>query len=616
MNFLNEIISAFQKAMTESYGIETAKEEILINITKKEFTGDYTIVTFPFTKTTKVSPEELGRKIGEWLKSNCTFVKDFNVIKGFLNLVLEDSFWFEQLKTIHSNEKYGNNEKRSQKVLVEFASPNTNKPIHLGHIRNILLGWSTSKILEADGYDVKRVQIINDRGIAICKSMLAWKKYGEGKTPEQAGIKGDHYVGDFYVMFENKFQDEYKSWQESEAGKKLLAEKNIADDDKIKDFFKGNKNNYFNQYSVIGKEARDMLLAWEANDAETINLWKMMNGWVYDGFETTYNALGVNFDKNYYESDTYLLGKNAVEVGLERGVFEQEADGSVWCDMTDVGMDRKIVLRSDGTSVYITQDIGTAMKRYEDFATEKMIYTVADEQDYHFKVLFEILKRLKEPYADGLYHLSYGMVDLTTGKMKSREGNVVDADDLIKEVIETATENSSERGELNELTKEDQEKIIRQIAMSALKYFIIKVQPKKRMTFNPVESLDMQGQTGPYIQNAFVRVKSLFRKGGIETLNIESQNPEQIEEIEKELIKLLLSYPEKIREASAEYDPSTIANFCYALAKEFHRYWHEVRILSAATEEDKNFRLLLCSNVGKVLGHGMNLLGIEMVERM
>lgn len=616
MNFLKEIISAFQQALSQSYGIVSKDEDILVNITKKEFIGDYTIVTFPFTKVTKVSPEELGNKIGEWLKTNCDLVKDFNVIKGFLNLELRDSFWFQQLNEIHLNDQYGNSPKRNKKVLVEYASPNTNKPIHLGHIRNVLLGWSVSNILKADGYDVTKVQVINDRGIAICKSMLAWKKYGEGKTPKDAGVKGDHFVGDFYVLFENKFQEEYKTWQQSGNGQQLLLEKNINDEEKIKEFFKTYKNTYFNEKSIIGKEAREMLLLWEASDKETMDLWKMMNGWVYEGFDVTFKSLGVSFDKNYYESETYLLGKDAVEVGLQRGVFEKEADGSVWCDMTDVGMDRKIVLRSDGTSVYITQDLGTAMKRYEDFSVEKMIYTVADEQDYHFKVLFEILKRLKEPYAAGLYHLSYGMVDLTTGKMKSREGNVVDADDLVTEVINTATENSSERGELNELTQEEQQKIVRQIAMSALKYFILKVQPKKRMTFNPQESLDMQGQTGPYIQNAFVRVKSIFRKGSIDLLNTSGQGPQQIEDIEKDLIKLLLSYPEKVSEAANQYDPSTIANYCYALAKEFHRYWHEVRILSAATEEEKNFRLLLCKNVGKVLEHGMNLLGIEMVERM
>jgi arginyl-tRNA synthetase len=459
------------------------------------------------------------------------------------------------------------------------------------------------------------VQIINDRGIAICKSMLAWQKFGEGKTPQNTGIKGDHFVGDFYVLFENKFQEEYQSWQTTNDANELLKSKKISED-KVSEFFKGYKNQYFNENSTLGKEARELLLKWEAGDDEAVNLWKMMNGWVYEGFDTTYNALEVNFHKNYYESDTYLLGKNAVEVGLERGVFVKENDGSVWCDMTDIGMDRKIVLRSDGTSVYITQDLGTAMKRYEDFGTEKMIYTVADEQDYHFKVLFEILKRLKEPYATGLYHLSYGMIDLTTGKMKSREGNVVDADDLINEVIQTASANAQERGELNELSNEQQKEIVRKIAMSALKFFIIKVQPKKRMTFNPEESLDMQGQTGPYVLNAYVRVSSLFRKGGNE-INLHNHlRPNNIETIEKDIIKLILSYPDKIKEAADQYDPSTIANYCYALAKDFHRYWHEVRILSADNIQDKEFRLVLSYLTGQILKSGMNLLGIEMVDRM
>ncbi len=614
MNFQQQIASAFIDSMQSIYAIEVKETEVLISLTKKEFTGDYTIVLFPFTKSTKDSPENIGQKIGHSLVESVDFISGFNVIKGFLNLEMSDSFWIDQLKDIKDQEQYGSLPKNGQKVMVEYSSPNTNKPLHLGHIRNILLGWSTSKILEANGYEVIKTQIINDRGIAICKSMLAWQKYGNGDTPESSNMKSDHFVGDYYVTFESKFQEEYKAWQETVVAKNIVAEKNVPQE-AIGDYFKNFKNTYFNEHSQLGKEAREMLHAWEAGEPETKALWKKMNEWVYKGFEDTYQRLAVNFHKNYYESETYLLGKEAVNEGLARKVFEQDADTSVWVDLTDIGMDRKIVLRSDGTSVYMTQDLGTAMTRYKDFGVNKMIYTVADEQDYHFKVLFEILKRLGEPYADGLYHLSYGMVDLTTGKMKSREGTVVDADDLMDEVISEAAENSKERGELVELSKEDQLDIFTKIGMGALKFFILKVQPKKRMTFNPQESLDMQGQTGPYIQNAFVRIQSLFRKNNSAS-NSNIDSPSQVQEAEKEVMKLLLAYPETIKEAGKNYDPSSIANYSYALAKEFHRFYHELRILGAATEEEKNFRLHISEMTGKVLKHSMNLLGIVMPDRM
>ena len=476
------------------------------------------------------------------------------------------------------------------------------------------MGWSVTRILEACGYEVIKTQVINDRGIAICKSMLSWLKFGEGVTPSEAGVKSDHFVGNYYVIFETKFQEEYKDWQESEPGQQLLKEKNI-DLENASAFFKEYKNQYFNLHSTLGKEAREMLQQWEAGDPSVIALWRKMNDWVYQGFESTYTKLGVSFDKNYYESETYLLGKETVAIGLEKGVFQKEDDNSVWIDLTDVGMDRKIVLRSDGTSVYITQDIGTAMLRYKDFGTEKMIYTVADEQDYHFKVLFEILKRLREPYADGLYHLNYGMVDLTTGKMKSREGTVVDADDLMAEVINEAAAGSSERGELANLNKVEQEAIITKIGMAALKFFILKVQPRKRMTFDPKESLDMQGQTGPYIQNAYVRIQSIFRKGGSFSLQ-EQAIPELLEPSEKSLLTMLYSFSEVVNEAGKTYDPSHLANFCYVLAKEFHRFYHEVRILGAATENEKNFRLGICQMTALVLEKGMKMLGIDMPDRM
>jgi arginyl-tRNA synthetase len=615
MNFQEKISIAFISALKEIYEIDVNSTDVLINLTKKEFTGDYTIILFPFTKSTKDSPENIGLKTGQKIVDKVDFVSSFNVIKGFLNLEMNKTFWIEQLELMHKTNDYGQAQSNGQKVLVEFSSPNTNKPLHLGHIRNILLGWSTSRILEANGYEVIKTQIINDRGIAICKSMLAWKKYGEGKTPASEKIKSDHFVGHYYVQFEVKFQEEYKAWQKTEQAMTLLKEKNVPES-ATDEYFKNFKNNYFNEYSALGKESREMLQSWEAGDADTIDLWKKMNGWVYDGFNTTYKNLKVDFHKNYYESDTYLLGKETVTEGLSRGVFEQDADNSVWIDLTDIGMDRKIVLRSDGTAVYMTQDLGTAMLRYKDFGVNKMIYTVADEQDYHFKVLFEILKRLKEPYASGLHHLSYGMVDLTTGKMKSREGTVVDADDLIAEVIAEAEHNSGERGELSELSIEDQKATYNMIGLGALKFFILKVNPKKRMTFNPQESLDMQGQTGPYIQNAFVRIQSLFRKHAADLKAADNNTLPQIHEAEKELLKLLLAFPETITEAGKSYDPSTIANYCYALAKEFHRFYHDVRILGAETEVEKNFRLTLSELTGKVLNKGMFLLGIEMPNRM
>ena len=477
------------------------------------------------------------------------------------------------------------------------------------------MGWSCSKILAANGYDVIKTQVINDRGIAVCKSMLAWQKFGNGATPESTSVKGDHFVGDFYVRFETEFKKEFELFQKSPQGIELLATQRKAEqDDDI--FWKEYKNKYFNEYSLLGAEAKEMLLKWESGDEDTKSLWQTMNAWVYTGFNATYDKLGVNFDSLYYESDTYLLGKKAVEDGLVKGVFYRQDDGSVWVNLEDVGMDRKIVLRSDGTSVYMTQDIGTAQQRYEDFSVDKMVYTVADEQDYHFKVLFEILKRLGEPYAEGLHHLSYGMVDLPTGKMKSREGTVVDADDLVEEVINEARNMSSERGEITALPKDEQEDILRKIGMAALKFFIIKVQPKKRMIFDPKESVDMQGQTGPYIQNAYVRIQSIKRKAGKDILEDGWTMYVDLEEPEKALIKHLLIFPNVVKEAGEQYDPSSIANFAYNLAKAFHRFYHDVRILNAETEEAKAFRSKLSEEVGKVLFTAFDLLGIEMPDRM
>ena len=608
------------QAVAQLYGETVLAKQVQVSATRKEFEGDYTVVTFPFTRVAKKKPEEIGEDLGNYLVANVKEVKAFNVIKGFLNLVIDDAFWTGFLEQIYDQPNYGQHEPRDEKVMVEFSSPNTNKPLHLGHIRNILLGWSTSKILSAAGYDTIRVQVVNDRGIAICKSMLAWQKFGNGETPESVGEKSDHFVGRYYVFFEKKFQEEYKTWQQTPEAQAIFAEKRKKDQDEAA-FFKAFKNAYFNDFSQLGAEAREMLRQWEAGDPDTVALWKQMNGWVYEGFEKTYQRLGVEFDKYYYESDTYLLGKDIIQDGLERGIFYKKDDGSVWIDLTDAKLDEKIVLRSDGTSVYITQDMGTARLRYEDFGAKRMIYVVADEQNYHFQVLFETLKRLGEPYAEGLYHLSYGMVDLPTGKMKSREGTVVDADDLIAEVIAEAKENSKERDTLSDLSGEKQAEILRKVGMAALKFFIIKVTPQKRMVFDPKESVDLQGQTGPYVQNAYVRIQSVLRKAdelGIRNAELGSHSKDYVtlETDEKDLIAQLYAFPALIEEAAQTYDPSVIANYCYNLAKAYHKFYHDYSILKAESEAARAFRIKLCQAIGHVLAFGMDLLGIEMPERM
>ncbi|MBK8517510.1 MAG: arginine--tRNA ligase [Saprospiraceae bacterium] len=614
MDFLCDVKLKFVEGIKNCFDLDIHPDEVTINETRKEFKGDYTIVIFPLVKIIKKSPKEIGDKLGQWMVANATIIRDFETVQGFINFTFIDSFWQVVFSAITMNDRYGYKPLNGKKVMVEFSSPNTNKPLHLGHIRNILLGWSCSKILEANGYEVIKTQVINDRGIAICKSMLAWKKFGKGQTPASSGIKGDHFVGDFYVMFEKAFQEEYAVFQNSDSGLKFYESNKEGNGDKAS-FFSDYKNRYFNENSQLGTEAKQMLLDWESGSPEIMALWKQMNQWVYEGFDITYQALGVSFDTLYYESETYLLGKKAVDEGLDKGVFYRLDDGSVWVDLEDAGMDKKIVLRSDGTAVYMTQDIGTAQQRYNDYGIDKMVYTVADEQDYHFKVLFEILKRLKEPFADGLFHLSYGMIDLPTGKMKSREGTVVDADDLIAEVIQEARDMSSERGEIAVLSNEKQEEILKQIGLAALKFFIIKVQPQKRMIFDPKESVDMQGQTGPYIQNAFVRIQSIKRKAA-DLQTDDYKNYTEIHEQEKSLIKQLVNFPEVVRLAGETYEPSSIANYAYVLAKEFHRFYHDIRILNAETEEAKAFRVNLSNEVGQVLYKSFNLLGIEMPERM
>jgi arginyl-tRNA synthetase len=614
MNIVQLIQQSIVEGVKALYDANIAASEVTLSTTRKEFTGDYTVVTFAFTRYVKKKPEDIGQELGQYVVDHNAYVHGFNVIKGFLNLEVSVDYWLNFLKETYANQQYGLHPRNGQKVMVEFCSPNTNKPLHLGHIRNILLGWSVHKILEAAGYETVRVQIINDRGIAICKSMLAWQKYGAGATPESTGMKSDKFVGHYYVLFDKKFQEEYQIWQKTLAGQAIFTEK-AKDDQDEPTFFKSYKDLYFNNFSMLGAEAREMLLRWEAHDEATVALWKRMNNWVYAGFGATFEQLGVVFDKLYYESETYLLGRSIVEQGLEKGVFYRLEDGSVWIDLEDVKMDKKLVLRKDGTSVYITQDIGTAQLRNQDYGMDKMVYVVGDEQIYHFQVLFETLKRLGEPYAGGLYNLAYGMVDLPTGKMKSREGTVVDADDLIAEVVNEAKINSQERGALNELPAEEQAQIIHQIGLAALKFFIIKVHPKKRMVFDPKESVDMQGQTGPYIQNAYVRIQSVLRKVEAQDLDLASEYKE-IDVVEKDLVAEIHQFPDVILQAAAEYDPSLIANYCFGLAKSFHRFYHDFSILRADSEAAKAFRLQLSQVTGQVLRCGMDLLGIEMPERM
>ncbi len=602
---IKEIELAAAEAVKELYQLDISPRDLLVTPTKKEHTGDYTLVTFALAKTLRQSPPQIAAAIGEHIQRTRSWVNGIEIIQGFLNISLGTEFWTAVLQQMSSQPDFWKPSHSTEKVLVEFASPNTNKPLHLGHIRNILLGWSMYKILSACGHQVKRVQIVNDRGIAICKSMVAWDQYSHGLTPDEAGIKSDHFVGDWYVRFEIEFVAEYKSWQMTGEAKQLFNNRKDQALTEI-EFFKEYKNTYFNTGSKLGKAARDMLLKWEAHDADTLDLWRKMNGWVYAGFDETYRKLGVNFDKLYFESDTYLLGKDIIEDGVNSGVFYKKDDGSVWVDLTEAGLDHKLLLRSDGTSVYMTQDLGTAEKRYEEFGAERMVYVVADEQNYHFSALFAIMSKLGVPYAKGLHHLSYGMVDLPEGKMKSREGTVIDADDIMMDVIEEAEIAASAR----EVTDPE---IIRRIGMAALKFFIIKVDARKRMTFDPKASVDLQGQTGPYIQNAYVRIQSILRKATEVTGNYEGY---VLNEDEKMLLNYLSQCRQVIDAAAKEYNPALVANYAYALAKEYHRYYHDVKVLQAETGSARAFRLILIRLISDVLEHTMDLLGIEMQERM
>ncbi|MFZ1677483.1 MAG: arginine--tRNA ligase [Saprospiraceae bacterium] len=604
-DILKEIINVAIEGVSEIYQVDISSSDLLVTPTKKEHKGDFTLVTFSLAKALRQSPPQIAASLGEYFQRSMKWVSDTEVVQGFLNISLSSSYWSSVLDEMVKEPDYWKPVHASEKVLVEFSSPNTNKPLHLGHIRNILLGWATYKMFVAAGYDVKRVQIVNDRGIAICKSMLSWKKFGEGQTPESAGMKSDHFVGEWYVRFEKEFSKEYKTWQQTAEALEIFKtrkEQELTEEE----FFKSYKNQYFNLFSLLGAVAKEMLLKWEAHDPETIQLWKKMNSWVYAGFEETYKKLGVEFDKLYFESDTYLLGKDIIEEGVRRKVFYQKDDGSIWVDLTSQGLDHKLLLRKDGTSVYMTQDLGTAQKRYDEFGAERMVYVVGDEQNYHFQALFAMIGAYGAPYAKGLYHLSYGMVDLPEGKMKSREGNVVDADDLIEVVLKEASDAASER----EVNDPD---IIRKIGMAALKFFIVKVDPRKRMIFDPKASVDLQGQTGPYIQNAYVRIQSILRKAGKNKSGHENYEPIADEKL---LLNMLSQCRQVIDSAVKEYNPALIANFAYALAKEYHRYYHDVKVLHAESEQALSFRLKLIRIIGENILKTMDLLGIEMPDRM
>jgi arginyl-tRNA synthetase len=604
-NIILDIQAAAAAAVQARFQQDVNAADLQVTPTKKEHQGDYTLVTFSLSKQLKLGPPQIAAEIADFLRTQYDWIAGVEVIQGFVNVSLSDAYWSSVMNSLQANPSYWKPQQAHEVILVEFSSPNTNKPLHLGHIRNILLGWSMYKILDACGHDVKRVQIVNDRGIAICKSMVAWDRYGGGMTPEAANTKSDHFVGEWYVRFEKEFVTEYKAWQASPEGAAAYANRKQTEESEV-DFYKNYKNQYFNTASQLGQQARDLLLRWEANDGDTIALWKRMNNWVYAGFNETYEKLDVTFDKLYFESDTYLLGKDLIEEGLAKGVFYKKEDGSVWVDLTEAGLDHKLLLRRDGTSVYMTQDLGTAHKRFEEFGATRMIYVVADEQNYHFQALFAIMAKLGAPYASGLHHLSYGMVDLPEGKMKSREGTVVDADDLIADVIAEASVAAQEREAADE-------EIIRRIGMAALKFFIIKVDPRKRMTFDPKASVDMQGQTGPYIQNAYVRIQSILRKAGDETGNAAGYTPL---DDEKMLLNMLTQSTGIIENAAREYSPALIANYAYALAKEYHRYYHDVKVIQAESEGARHFRLALIRLIADMLKQTMDLLGIEMPDRM
>ncbi len=606
MKIEEQITVAALAAVKELYGTEVPEKMIQLQKTRSDFEGNLTLVTFPLLKTSHKKPEDTAQDLGEYLKKNCKAVADFNVVKGFLNLVIAQAAWTGLLNDINADEKFG--EKRvtdeSPLVMIEYSSPNTNKPLHLGHVRNNLLGWSLAQIMEANGNKVVKTNIVNDRGIHICKSMLAWLKWGNGITPEQAGKKGDHLIGDFYVLFDKHYKEECKQLQEQYEKEGMTAEEA--------------KEKAEHEAPLI-KEAHDMLVKWEANDPEIRALWEKMNNWVYAGFDETYKALGVGFDKIYYESSTYLAGKKKVEEGLEKGLFIRKEDNSVWADLTNEGLDQKLLLRKDGTSVYMTQDIGTAEMRFNDFPIDKMIYVVGNEQNYHFQVLSILLDRLGFKWGKDLVHFSYGMVELPNGKMKSREGTVVDADDLVASMIENAKSLSEDKvNKLEGITEEEKNEIARIVGMGALKYFILKVDARKNMLFNPEESIDFNGNTGPFIQYTYARIRSILRKAEAQNITLPASLNDDAPLNDKEivLIQKLNDFGAAVAQAGIDYSPSGIANYCYELTKEFNQFYHDYSILNADTEAEKITRLMIAKNVAKVIKNGMALLGIEVPERM
>ena len=579
----------------EIYQTEVPAADFQIQKTRKDFEGDITLVVFPFLRITKKSPEQSAEEIGEYLVNNGSLVDSYNVIKGFLNLVVEGSYWEKEALEILGNEQFGTQTaaENAPLYMIEYSSPNTNKPLHLGHIRNNLIGSSLSAIMEANGKRVKKVNLVNDRGIHICKSMLAWKRWGNGATPESSGKKGDHLVGDYYVRFDQEYKKEVKE----------LITRGMPEKIAIKE-------------AGLMKEAQEMLRRWEARDRETLELWESMNSWVYKGFDETYERLGVSFDQIYYESETYKLGKAIILEGLEKGILYRKEDGSVWADLTDEGLDQKLLLRSDGTSVYMTQDIGTAEQRFSEHDIDTHIYVVGNEQEYHFQVLALILKKLGYDWAERLLHLSYGMVELPEGKMKSREGTVVDADDLMDEMISTAREMSEELGKMEGYSEYEKEDIVNTIGLGALKYFILKVDPKKNMTFDPVESVDFNGNTGPFIQYTHARIRSVLNKAAESGIEVSSEPGYPMNQKEKELAKMITRFPEVVKLAGDEMNPAVIANYCYELAREFNQFYHDFSILKADTIEEKRFRLLISELVCRVIAKGMGLLGINVPERM
>lgn len=650
MNIENIIKTGIAEGLNSLFGTQVKAEEIGLQSTKKEFAGTYTFTTFAFTKLTKLSPEETGKRLGEYLVANSEVVSDFNVVKGFLNLVIAEAAWAKLFAQALSLDTFGTYAPNGKKVMVEYSSPNTNKPLHLGHLRNNFLGFSISEILKAYGYDVVKANLINDRGIHICKSMLAYQKFGNNETPESSGLKGDHLVGKYYVEFEKRLKEdiEIQLKKHSDRLAENIEKEELAilvssiasftrggkepfekiekspvqfvrkpDNKDLKEFLTGLSNEVAEK--TILAEAKAMLLKWEQGDADIVGLWKKMNNWVYDGFNATYKMIGVNFDKFYYESDTYLLGKELVEEGLAKGVFFKKENGSIWVDLTSDGLDEKLLLRGDGTSVYITQDLGTAELKYKEFGSEKSIYVVGNEQDYHFKVLKLILKKLNKPYAEGLYHMSYGMVDLPSGKMKSREGTVVDADDLVNSMIDEARAETISHGKTDGFSEADATVLFRQLALGALKYYLLRVDPVKRMMFNPAESIQLNGDTGPYIQYMYARSRSVVRKvqqQGVDYSEKSYSGYTALHPTEIDLIIALNRYPVAIRDAAEQYSPAVVSQYCIDLAREFNRFYNEVPIMKEENVAAQAFRLALTETSGNIIKKAMQLLGVEVPEKM